>query len=279
MIFILHFIFLEMHSLSFSESSNSLNSFVFFDSCRICKKKDQLFSDRHVLFCRRCKKINEDICPIKPWRYFRSFDSRTWVQTKKIFYKCEECNGVFKRYYEYRKTRTLCPWCVKNIYLNSFPVTLVFDYEILCVEKCFCGKPLRINLYALFVRYYSMFEFGEIRLIRHMEDLKSLDSDIGRIFEMENVKYGIKRSFVIACNRRCLGKYKNIGLKNFCKFVWCIDKVRLTCFSCKKSEFLSVRILDDLDSEDHKFYCGECLFITKDRWRIDNYTDPSIYLL
>jgi len=266
MIFILHFIFLEMHSLSFSESSNSLNSFVFFDSCRICKKKDQLFSDRHVLFCRRCKKINEDICPIKPWRYFRSFDSRTWVQTKKIFYKCEECNGVFKRYYEYRKTRTLCPWCVKNIYLNSFPVTLVFDYEILCVEKCFCGKPLRINLYALFVRYYSMFRFEEIRLIRHMEDLKSLDSEIGRI-EMNinsDVIHGFQQVFVIACNRRCLGKYKNIGLKHVCKFVWRIDKVRLTCFSCKKSEIVTVNDLGFF-CEDCKFYCRECLFEKKYR--------------
>jgi len=268
-----------MYSLSFSDSSNSLGSFKSFDSCPRCKKKDQLFFDGYVFCCQRCKKINGDIYPIKPLSYFRSFGFYAWGETKKIFYECEECNGLFKRYYEFRATKELCPWCVKNIYFSSFPAALVSDYEILCVEKCFCGKPLRINLYILFVRYFSMIRFRENRLIRHMEDLKSLDSDIGRILEMNiepDVKYGILRFFVIACNRRCLGKYKNIGLKHVCKSVWCIDKVRLTCFSCKKSEFLSVKILDVLNFKDYKFCCRDCLIGTEERRRIDEYRDPSM---
>ena len=268
MIFILHFIFLEMYP------STPRDSFESFDSCRICNKKDQLVFRPFALFCQRCKKTNGDICPTRPWIYFRlvGYD---WRITKSIFYECDECKGVFKRYYEYRTT-TLCPWCVKNIYLNSFPVALVFNYEILCVEKCFCGKPLRINFYALFFRHYSIFRFGETRRIRHMEDLKSLDSEIGRIFEIKSdMIHRFHQVFVIACNRGCLGKYKNICLKHVYKFVWCIDKVRLTCFSCKKSEIVSVNDLVLSIFEDHRFYCYECLFEKKYRRRLGvDYRDP-----
>jgi len=156
---------------------------------------------------------------------------------------------------------------VKNIYLNSFPAAMVFNYEILSVEKCFCGKLLRINLYALFIRHFFIFMFEETRRIRHMKDLKSLDSDIVRIFEFNtDMIYRFQKFFVIACNRRCLGKYKNIFLKHVFKFVWCIDKVRLTCFSCKKSEIVSVNILGFF-IEDHRFYCRKCLFLMKGIWR------------
>jgi hypothetical protein len=230
------------------------------EPCENCGKTDKLDFQDNRFYCKECQRVNSDILPVKNGSYFRF--SGEWRESKGTRFKCEECKQVFERKYEFVDEK-ICWKCIK-IYFPDSPgshdlhgLPGLHAIEFPC---CTCERVIKVNLYLLLSRFdLKKFIYPRLQKITRalltqldidLENSKGVDPEM-----LDVIRDKLGTMFIVACNRKCIGKCKNIFLRRICKFVWVPSKIKLICASCGEKEILDSR---DNYADAFIFHCRNC---------------------
>lgn len=246
------------------------------EPCLWCGKTDQMvFYSYGRFFCKRCKRYFADVFPVGKLEFYRKEDARHWGQGKAFAYTCVWCKKFFRKYYEHKNGYFNCPWCVKERYLSDLSINKIAENGLFLDTSCPCGKKVRVNLFLMFVR--SKFYNYEVCFKRRSPaDLLVLEDDLSLVeFKGFKKKYledpeileelnELRKTFVIACSRKCVGSYKNLIMKRICKNIWIVEKVKTRCVECKQVNLFDIR-------EKFEGFCPKCHDKNKENWLISKH--------
>lgn len=219
--------------------------------------KDRGTEQEGVFHCRACKRDIVDILPVNKRIRYRLFNN-LWKAGKALFFYCfycgTECNVESKECFPF----LACARCEKDHY-TYIPANLNLRCEgdvLILNHKCVCNKKIRANLNNIFLKTDEP-DINQTVVILNQRLLRNMDKNM---IERNVLKPGNSsrpvNGFLIACSKKCVGKYERIFLKNVAKYIWTIRSIKFRCLGCGKLEFSPFIF-------EREYYCKTCEIVVR----------------